>query len=109
MRVKYQRHSERVSGSPESLPTDGTAGAAVLNLTAVAVTQAAWRSVFPTQSNGTCLTSSPTSSTINVSAGGVLANRVLVPLGASHSDRPSTDVCVYNAAGTINVRLDASG
>jgi hypothetical protein len=44
-----------------------------------------------------------------VSAGGVLANRVMVPLGPSHSGGPGTDVCVYNAAGTINVLLDASG
>jgi hypothetical protein len=98
-----------VGGSPASIPTDGSAGAAVLNLTAVAGTQATWLSVFPTQSNGTCLTSVPASSTINVSAGGVLANRVMVPLGPSHSGGLSTDVCVYNAAGTINVLLDASG
>ncbi len=81
----------------------------MLNLTAVAGTQATWLSVFPTQSNGTCPTSQPGSSTINVSAGGVQANRVMVPLGPSHSGGPSTDVCVYNAAGTINVVLDASG
>jgi hypothetical protein len=81
----------------------------VLNLTAVAGTQATWLSVFPTQSNCTCLTSQPGSSTINVSAGGVEANRVMVPLGPSRSGGPSTDVCVYNAAGTINVVLDASG
>jgi hypothetical protein len=98
-----------VSRSSASLPTDGSAGAAVLNLTAVAGTQATWLTVFPTQSNGTCLTSVPASSTINVSAGGVLANRVMVPLGPSHSGGPNTDVCVYNAAGTINVLLDASG
>ena len=98
-----------VGGAPASIPTDGSAGAAALNLTAVAGTQAGWLSVFPTQSNGTCPTSVPTSSTINVSAGGVLANRVMVPLGPSHSGGPSTDVCVYNAAGTINVILDASG
>jgi hypothetical protein len=98
-----------VGGATASIPTNGTAGAAVLNLTAVAGTQATWLSVFPTQSNGTCLTSAPGSSTINVSAGGVLANRVMVPLGPSHSGGPGTDVCVYNAAGTINVLLDASG
>ena len=98
-----------VSGSPASIPNDGTAGAAVLNLTAVAGTKATWLSVFPTQSNGTCLSSVPSSSTINVSAGAVLANRVMVPLGPSHSGGPNTDVCVYNAAGTINVLLDASG
>jgi IPT/TIG domain len=98
-----------VGGSPASIPSNGSAEAAVLNLTAVAGTQATWLSVFPTQSNGTCLTSVPASSTINVLARGVLANRVMVPLGPSHSGGPSTDVCVYNAAGTINVLLDASG
>jgi hypothetical protein len=98
-----------VGGLPASIPTDGSAGSAVLNLTAVAGTQATWLSVFPTQSNGTCLTSQPGSSTINVSAGGVLANRVMVPLGPSHSGGPNTDVCVYNAVGTINVVLDAGG
>ncbi len=98
-----------VSGSPASIPTDGSAGAAVLNLTAVAGTRATWLSVVPTQSNGTCLAGAPGSSTINVSAGGVQANRVMVPLGPGHSGGPSTDVCVYNAAGTINAILDASG
>ncbi len=98
-----------VSGSPASIPTDGSAGAVVLNLTAVAGTQATWLSVFPTKSNGTCSTSVPASSTINVSAGGAEANRVMVPLGPSHSGGPSTDVCVYNAAGSINVVVDASG
>ena len=44
-----------------------------------------------------------------MSAGEVLANRVMVPLGPSHSGGPSTDVCVYNAAGIINVLVDASG
>ena len=38
-----------VGGSPASIPTDGTAGAAVLNLTAVAGTQATWLSVFRTR------------------------------------------------------------
>ncbi len=109
MRVDVSGIPSGVGGSPASIPTDGSAGAAVLNLTAVAGTQATWLSVFPTQSNGTCLTSAPASSTINVSAGGVLANRVMVPLGPDHSGGPSTDVCVYNAAGTINVLLDAGG
>jgi hypothetical protein len=98
-----------VGGSPASIPSDGSAGAAVLNLTAVAGTQPTWLSVFPTQSNGTCATSQPGSSTISVSAGAVQANRVMVPLGPSHSGGADTDVCVYNAAGSINVVLDASG
>jgi len=98
-----------VSGSPASVPIDGTAGAVVLNLTAVDGTQATWLSVFPTQSDGTCLTGAPASSTINVSAGAVQANRVMVPPGPSYSGGPATAVCVYNAAGTVNVLLDASG
>ena len=109
MRVNVSGIPSGVGGSPASIPTDGGVGAAVLNLTAVAGTQATWLSVFPTQSNGTCPTSSPASSTINVSAGAVQANRVLVPLGPGHSGGANTDVCVYNAAGTINVLLDASG
>jgi hypothetical protein len=109
LKVKVSGTPSGVGGSPASIPSDGSAGAAVLNLTAVAATQATWLSVFPTQSDGTCPTSVPASSTINVSAGAVLANRVMVPLGPSHSGGPGTDVCVYNAAGTINILLDASG
>jgi hypothetical protein len=109
MRVNVSGIPSGVGGSPASIPTNGSAGAAVLNLTAVAGTQATWLSVFPTQSNGTCLTSQPASSTINVLAGGAEANRLMVPLGPSRSGGPSTDVCVYNAVGTINVVLDAGG
>ena len=98
-----------VSGSPASIPADGTGGAAVLNLTAVAGSQATFLSVFPTQSNGTCATGQPGSSTINVAAGAVQANRVIVPLGPSHLGGANTDVCVYNAVGAINVLMDASG
>ncbi len=98
-----------VSGSRAGIPTDGTAGAAVLNLTAVAGSRATWLSVVPTQGDGTCATAQPGSSTINVSASAVQANRVMVGLGPSHAGGPSTDVCVYNAVGTINVVLDASG
>ncbi len=98
-----------VGGSPANIPADGTAGAAVLNLTAVAGSLPTFLSVFPTQSNGTCATGQPSSSSINVAAGAVEANRVIVPLGPSQSSGPDTDVCVYNAAGTINVLLDASG
>jgi uncharacterized protein YvpB len=98
-----------VGGSSAGIPTNGSAGAAVLNLTGVAGTESTWLSVFPTQSNVSCLTGAPRSSTINVPADGVLANRVMVPLGPSHNGGPNTDVCIYNAAGTINVILDASG
>ncbi len=109
LRVQVSGVPSGVGGVGASIPSDGSAGAAVLNLTAVAGTQATWLSVFPTQSDGTCATSVPPSSNLNASAGAVLANRVMVPLGPSHSGGPNTDVCVYNAAGSINVLLDASG
>ncbi len=98
-----------VHGSPASLPADGTAGAAVLNLTAVAGSLPTFLSVFPTQSDGTCATGQPGSSTINVAAGAAAAIRVMVPLGPATTGGPSTDVCVYNAVGTTNFILDATG
>ena len=97
-----------VHGSPASIPSDGTAGAVVLNLTAIAGTQTTWMSVTPTLSNGSCTPSPPTSN-INVLASVVQANRVVVQLGPASSGEPDTDVCVYNAVGTINIALDAGG
>ena len=57
--------------------------------------------------NGSCPDAS-TTSTINLS-GGARANRVLVSLGPDTSGGPATDVCVYNAAGSIDFVLDANG
>jgi IPT/TIG domain len=98
-------------GSP--IPGDGTASAAVLNLTAVAGTSGTYMSVFPTQSDGSCAYGgtnppAPTSS-INVSVSTNQANRVIVPLGPAATGLPDTDVCVYNSLGNINFILDANG
>jgi len=99
-----------VTSAQGDIPSDGSAEAAVLNLTAVSGTQATYLSVYPTSSNGTCSTAVPQSSTLNVSAQTNQANRVIVPLGPATSGSPeTTDVCVYNSLGTINFILDADG
>lgn len=95
-----------------AIPGDGTAGAAVLNLTGVAGSAATYLSVFPTNSTGGCTysgTHPPPVSTLNLPAGVVGANRVMVELGPASPGGPDTSVCVYNAVGTINVILDANG
>ena len=97
---------------PGGIPSDGSAEAAVLNLTGVAGTAATYLSVFPTNASGGCTytgTHAPSFSTLNLLAGAVEANRVMVQLGPASPGGNDTSVCVYNAAGTINVILDANG
>jgi hypothetical protein len=102
-----------VAGSPPSIPTDGKAEAAVLNLTAVSGTAGTYLSVFPTDSSGNCPyggTGPPAPiSNINVNALTNQANRVIVPLGPDATGGPTKDVCVYNSLGNINFILDANG
>ena len=97
-----------VTGTPSSIPNDGTAQAAVLNLTAIGGTLPTYLSVFPTRADGACPTNS-TTSTINLNGGATEANRVLVSLGPDAVGGPATDVCVYNAVGSIDFVLDANG
>jgi len=102
-----------VGGSPPSIPSNGNAGAAVLNLAAVSGTLPTYLSVFPTDSSGNCpyggANPAPPTANINVNASTNQANRVVVPLGPDHTGGPTTDVCVYNSLGTINFVLDANG
>jgi serine protease len=110
-------HGILVAGSPmlvtvtgtgaNAIPSDGTAAAAVLNLTAVSGSEGAYLTVYPTTSSATCPTTSSVS-TINVIAGAVEANRVFVKLGPGPSG-PNTAVCVEVSVGRINVVLDANG
>jgi IPT/TIG domain-containing protein len=88
------------------IPGDGSAEAAVLNLTGVDGTANTYVSVYPPASNGTCGT--PSVSTLNILANQVEANRVMVMLGPGPSG-PNTAVCVFSAMGKINVLLDANG
>jgi hypothetical protein len=95
-----------------AIPGDGTAAAAVVNLTGVAGSAATYLSLSPTNSNGQCPYSgrtSPKFSMINLTAGLVAANRVMVALGPSTPGGHDTSLCVYNSSGIINVLIDASG
>jgi IPT/TIG domain-containing protein len=95
-----------------AIPSDGTAEAAILNLTGVAGSASTFLSVFPTSSNGTCqynASNPPKISTLNLLALAVQANRVMVKLGPASFGAPTTSVCVYAAVGKINVLLDANG
>ena len=95
----------------DPIPATG-AEAAVLNLTGVAGTKSTVLTVFPTNSSGTCAynaSHAPPFSTLNLAAGEVRANRVMVQLGPAVTGGADTSVCVYNATGTINVLLDANG
>ncbi len=89
------------------IPADGTAEAAVVNLTGVAGNASTYLSLFPTGPSGTC---TPTgTSTINLLPGVVRANRVMVKLGPTTTGGPDDALCVYNAVGTINVLVDSNG
>lgn len=107
-------HGILVGGTPmvvnvtgAAVPNDGTAEAAVLNLTGVVGTAPTYISVFPTSSTGKCVV--PRVSTLNLLANAVEANRVMVALGPAAPGGHATSVCVYAAAGRINVVLDANG
>jgi hypothetical protein len=110
-------HGALVAGSPmlvtvtgtgaAAIPSDGTAEAAVLNLTAVAGTAATYLTVYPSSTSGTC-TQAASVSTLNVVAGAVEANRVFVKLGPGPAG-PNTAVCVLLSNGKINIVLDANG
>jgi hypothetical protein len=90
-----------------AIPGDGTAEAAVLNLTGVVGSAPTYISVFPTSSTGTCVV--PRVSTLNLLANAVEANRVMVALGPAAAGGHPTSVCVFAAVGRINVILDANG
>ncbi len=89
------------------IPNDSTAEAAVVNLTGVAGSASTFLSLFPPDVNGNCNFTG--TSTINLLAGAVVANRVMVQLGPATTGGPTDALCVYNAAGTINVLIDADG
>jgi hypothetical protein len=114
----YACHGAIIGGVPRvvtvaqgTIPNTGVAASAVLNLTAVAGSEATYLTVYPTSSNGTCATGKdlPGTTTINVTAGEVAANRVMVLLGPATTGGFDTSVCVYSALGSINVVLDANG
>jgi hypothetical protein len=85
-----------------SIPATG-ATAAVFNLTGTQGTLSTFLAVQPPNPSDLCPTGSPGSSNLNPKAGGSLPNRVISPLG------PANDICVYNAAGSIEFIVDVDG
>ncbi len=85
-----------------SIPATG-ATAAVFNLTGTQGTLPTFLAVQPPNASDLCPTGSPGFSNLNPKAGGSLPNRVISPLG------PANDVCVYNAAGSIEFIVDVDG
>jgi len=90
-----------------AIPDNGSAAAVVVNITGVAGTASTYITLSPTRSNGQCAATG--TSTINLAAGVVAANRVMVDLGPASAGGALTSLCVFNAAGSINVVIDANG
>ncbi len=86
-----------------AIPTSGAA-AAVFNLTAANATIATYVTVAtPNLTTDACPTGAPATSNLNPPAGSALPNRIISALG------PHQDVCIYNAAGSIDFIIDVNG
>jgi outer membrane protein assembly factor BamB len=92
-----------VSPSTPDIPTNGTAAAAVFNLTATAGTAPTYLSVAIPNGSDACPTTAPAFSNLNPSPGISLPNRVISDLG------PHQDICLFSAAGSINFVIDVNG
>ena len=79
------------------------AAAAAFNLTAVQGSSGTFLSAVSPDSGDACPSGAPAFSNLNVGAGQILPNRVVVPLG------PAQDICVYNSSGTMNFIVDVNG
>ncbi len=91
-------------GNGPAIPSDGTAAAAVFNLTGTQGSATTYLSVEPPDPRtGLCPTGAPSVSNINLPPGSSLPNRVIASLG-SHQD-----VCVYNSTGSANIIIDIDG
>jgi hypothetical protein len=85
------------------IPTDGTAAAAVFNLTATGGTASTYLSVAVPTGGDACPAGAPSFSNLNPGPGISLPNRVISNLG------PNQDICLYSAVGTINFVIDVNG
>ncbi len=85
------------------IPTDGTAAAAVFNLTGTGGTAPTFLSVAPPSGSDACPTGAPAFSNLNPTPGISLGNRVISNLG------PNQDICLFSSAGSINFVIDVNG
>ena len=86
------------SAAGTSVPNDPSVVGALVNVTAVLPTASTFVSVVPTEPVG-----APTTSNLNVPAGRVQANLVMVPVG------PDGNIHLYNSAGNTNLLVDVLG
>jgi len=100
-----QSRAITVTGGTGGIPNDGTAAAAVFNLTAVSGTAGTYLTASPPQNDGSCAV--PATSNLNVNAHFNLPNRVIVPIGTSGAALGK--VCIYNSLGSINFIIDVNG
>jgi IPT/TIG domain len=97
-----------VSGVPPGssatgIPTDGTAAAAVFNLTGTAGSAPTYLSVTAPNGSDACPTKAPAFANLNPTPGISLGNRVISNLGIHQ------DICLFSAAGSINFIIDVNG
>jgi hypothetical protein len=90
-----------VSASGSPVPSTGVS-AVVFNLTAIAPTA---NTVLTAYAGGS---TRPTASNVNLVAGAVVPNRVIVPVPADCT-APNCTVTIYNSVGSVNVAVDIDG
>jgi DNA-binding beta-propeller fold protein YncE len=90
-----------VHGSGSPVPATGVS-AVVFNLTAIAPTAPTVLKAYPSN------VGTPTASNINLPAGAVVPNRVIVPVPAGCA-APHCTVTIANSAGSVNVVVDIDG
>jgi DNA-binding beta-propeller fold protein YncE len=90
-----------VHGSGSPVPSTGVS-AVVFNLTAITPTAGTVLTAYPSN------VSTPKASNINVPAGAVIPNRVIVPVPA-HCVAPNCTVSIANGVGSVNVAVDIDG
>jgi len=87
------------SAAGTTVPNGDSIVGALVNVTAVLPTASTFVSVVPTLADGVV----PTTSNLNVPAGRVQANLVMVPVG------PDGNIHLYNSAGNTNLLVDVMG
>src|ERR1022692_200927 len=90
-----------IHGSGSPVPSTGVS-AVVFNLTAITPTAGTVLTAYPSN------VSTPKASNINVPAGAVVPNRVIVPVPA-HCVAPNCTVSIANGVGSVNIAVDIDG
>jgi hypothetical protein len=83
----------------DGVPAD--ASAVVANVTVAGSSESGFLTVFPAPTSG--VPTPPTASNVNFTTGQVIANRVIIPVGANGQ------IEVYNNSGSVNVDVDLNG